>query len=256
MKAWLAMVLVIASGSARAQAVLDLTPSTDLAFQRGAVETFAERDYRRNLEILGERGLLDRDPRLLARLAPLMARVAAASAIENPASASLRWEIHTCRKCGESASAMAGGKRLVGEEFVADRALGDDELGFVLAHEAGHVVAEHTREFATVARYFLDNGLKREYWDIQRELDGSFRAQLRMAFVFARQEEEADRIGFVLGAHAGFAPEAMLTLLGKLGAEPASSGFGSHPTGERRLEQARAMLATAQAVHERRIASR
>ena len=33
-----------------------------------------------------------------------------------------------------------------------------------------------TREFAGAARYFVDNGLGREYWDIQRELDASLPA--------------------------------------------------------------------------------
>lgn len=59
--------------------------------------------------------------------------------------------------------------------------LSEDELGFLLAHEMAHVLCEHTREFATAARYFVDNGLDREYWDIQRELDASLLAKLPSA---------------------------------------------------------------------------
>lgn len=245
------ILLLIASGAALSQPVLDLQAGADdLAFQREAVEAFAERAYGYRIDELRAAGKLDRDPVLVARLGAALRRVAAAAAAEQPAAASIPWEVHTCRACGESASAMAGGKLLVGEEFLAAHKITGDEMAYVLAHEAGHVLAQHTRELASVARYFVDNGLHREYWDIQRELDASFAAQLHMAFVSARQEEEADRIGFVLGARAGFAPRAMLSLLAKLELDAAGgvSSFGSHPSGARRLALAAAMLGTAEAV--------
>jgi Zn-dependent protease with chaperone function len=252
MRHWLGFLLVIASGAALAQPVLDLQDTTnDLAFKREAVEAFAGRAYRARLTDLASHADLDRDPALLARLRTLMTRIAEAAAVEDPASGPIAWELHTCRSCGESAAAMAGGKILVGEEFLAAHHLSDDEAGFVLAHEAAHVLAQHTRELATVARYFVDNGLHREYWDIQRELDASFGAQLHLAFVSARQEEEADRIGFVLGARAGLEPAAMMTLLAKLDASDAP-GFGSHPGGKRRLELAAAVLPAARIIQQQR----
>jgi predicted Zn-dependent protease len=152
------------------------------------------------------------------------------------------WEVHTCHACDESASAMAGGKLLVGEDFIARLGLSDDELAFLLAHEMAHVLAEHTREFATAARYFVDNGLRREYWDIQRELDDSLPVQYRMAFVSVQQELEADFIGCILGARAGFDPGAMLTLLEKLHPPTDSAAPSSHPGREARAEQAATML--------------
>jgi predicted Zn-dependent protease len=72
---------------------------------------------------------------------------------------------------------------------------------------------------------------------------------LRMSAVSAQQELDADYVGFILGAHAGFDPRAMLTLLEKLGG--GTSFFGTHPTDERRMKQARDMLETA-----RRLAAR
>jgi predicted Zn-dependent protease len=253
MRAFLAILLVVASGAATAQPVLDLpNGADDLAFRREAVEAFAERAYRHRIDELRSAGKLDRDPALIARLDGFMKRIAPAAVVEQPAASVIAWEVHTCRECGESASAMAGGKLLVGEEFLAAHKLSGDEVAYVLAHEAGHVLAQHTRELASVARYFVDNGLHREYWDIQRELDGSFAAQLHMAFVSARQEEEADRIGFVLGARAGFEPRAMLSLLAKLERDAGgASGFGSHPSGTRRLALAAGMLGTAEAVFDR-----
>src|SRR5215831_5373245 len=256
MRVFLGMLLVIASGAALAQPVLDLQEvADDLAFKREAVEAFAARAYRHRIDELRAAGKLDRDPELLLRLERMVRRIAVAAIAEQPAAASVAWEVHTCRDCGESASAMAGGKLLVGEEFLAARKLTGDEMAYVLAHEVGHVLAQHTRELATVARYFVDNGLHREYWDIQHELDASFAAQLHMAFVSARQEEEADRIGFVLGARAGFEPRAMLSLLAKLERAGDSSGFGSHPSSTARLALAAGMLGMAEAVYDQGVAA-
>ena len=49
------------------------------------------------------------------------------------------------------------------------------------------MLAEHTREFATTARFFVGNGRNREYGDIQNELDESFVVNLRMAPVYAQK---------------------------------------------------------------------
>jgi predicted Zn-dependent protease len=112
------------------------------------------------------------------------------------------------------------------------------------------VLAEHTRAFATAARYFADNGLARDYWDIQHELDESVPLMLRTKSLSAQQELEADHIGFILGAHAGFVPEAMLSLLQKLRSTQGSL-LGTHPSDDERARQARATLETA-----RRLAAR
>jgi predicted Zn-dependent protease len=248
MRVLLAIVMFVASGLAGAQALLEF--HDDLAFRRDSVDKFAERAYRARIESLAAADHLDRDAALVDRLRSIAKRIGAAAAIERPDLPAPHWEIHTCRDCGEQASAMAGGRILVGEEFVSNLALTDDELAYVVAHEAGHALAEHTREFASIARYFMDNGVRREYWDIQRELDNSFVVQLRMAFVSEQQEEEADYIGFILGARAGFTPDAMISLLDKLGSMP-SQGFGTHPTAAHRLDQARAMLGTARTLYAR-----
>jgi predicted Zn-dependent protease len=249
MKSALAVLALVACAPfARAGELLDFRE--DLAFRPEAVESFAARNYVERLESLRRDGRLDGDAVLLGRLDSAFRRVIAAARDERPDAARMSWEIHTCRDCDENAAALAGGRLLFGEEFAARLALTDDELAFLLAHEMAHVLCEHTREMATAARYFLDNGLHREYWDIQHELDGSIGAQFRVAFVAQEQELEADRVGFILGARAGYEPEAMLSLLGKLEGEDAASA--THPERASRLAQARTMLQTARILQERR----
>ena len=244
----LAAALLIAPALAGAQPVLEFRD--DLAFSASEINALAAQEFAARLRELARAGQLDRDPETGSRLHRILRRLQDAAAYERPSAALLAWDIHTCSGCDESASAMAGGKLLVSADFVSERALTDDELAYLLAHEMAHVLAEHTREFSTIARFFLGNGLKRAYDDIHQELAEDLPVNLRMGPDYVQQELEADYIGFVLGARAGFAPDAMLSLLGKLrtGDRPL---LGTHPTDAQRVAHVRAMLEMG-----RRLASR
>jgi len=241
----LMVLTLIAPLPVAAQPVLDLARAHH--FAAPLVDASAIRGYQARIAALAAQGRLDTDAALLARLRGLLGRLAAAARFEQPDSAAIEWEIHTCGRCPENASAMAGGKLLVGEAFVAGLGASDAELAFLLGHEMGHVLAEHTREFASVARYFLDNGRERDYEDIQQELDTSLPVALRMADIAVQQEHEADFIGLVLGARAGHPPEAMLAMLGKLGGG-SRSGFSLHPAAAERLERMAGLLETARRI--------
>lgn len=227
----------------------------DLAFRSETVNAVAARAYHQRIDELRSDGRLDVDGALLDRLHRIMNRLLPAAEYERPGARRIDWEVHVCRRCDENASAMAGGKLLVGEEFIAGIAPSDDELAFLLAHEMSHVLAEHTREFATMARYFLGNGLHRDYEDIQQDLDQSVEVQLRMAPAYAQQELEADYMGMVLGARSGFDPRAMIGLLSKLHSD-GNGMFGFHPDEARRLAQARAMQETARLLRQRGVPGR
>ena len=248
MKHLIASLLLALPGLAGAQALLDFR--SDLAFSETEVDALAAQEYRERLRALERKGELDRDPALLRRLEDILPSLRHAAAYERPDSARLAWEVHVCSGCDESASAMAGGKLLVSADFVARLALDDGELAYLLAHEMAHVLAEHTREFATLARAFVGNGFKRGYADIGEQLAQDLSVNLRMKPAYDQQELEADYMGFVLGAHAGFAPEAMLGLLGKLHGDSRSL-LGTHPADAERLRRARAVLETARILAER-----
>jgi predicted Zn-dependent protease len=248
MRRLLAAALLAASGSAAAGPLLDFR--NDLAFSSAEVNALAAKDYAARLRALARAGQLDRDAALGERLQRILPRLHDAALYERPSTARLAWEIHTCSGCDENASAMAGGKLLVSSDFVAQLALSDDELAYLLAHEMAHVLAEHTREFATTARFFVGNGRARNFADIQHELDESLPANLRLNHEYEQEELEADYIGFVLGARAGFAPDAMPSLLKKLRTE-GTPLLGSSTIDARRAHQARVMLDMA-----RRIAAR
>ena len=247
-KALLAAVLFTLPGLAWGQRVLEF--DHDFAFSAAEVNTLAARAYGARLRTLALAGKLDPDPALKARLQRIAPRLIRAAVYEHPAAARLEWEIHACRQCDENASAMAGGKLLISAGMVRRLELTDDELAYLLAHEMAHVLAQHTREFVTVARYFVDNGLRRDYRDISSELSWSFPVMIRMHPVYVQQELEADYIGFVLGAQAGFRPEAMISLRKKLGGGGATV-LATHPSEAQRLAQAHSMLESARRLYAR-----
>jgi predicted Zn-dependent protease len=245
MKILLTAMLVVMPDFCAAQRLLDFR--NDLAFEPATIEALAEHTYRARLQTLDADGRLDANGQLRDHLHGLIIRIAEAARFERPESAMIEWEIHTCRRCGENASAMAGGKLLVGEEFIAELAPTDDELGYMLAHEMGHVIAEHARESATTARFLLGNGRSRDYEDLRSELDESLVANLRLAPLYAQQEFEADYIGLVLGARTGFDPEAMPRLLRKLRSD-AGSAFAMHPSEDERIRRVETMLEMARRI--------
>jgi predicted Zn-dependent protease len=237
-------------GFSAAQGLLDFRK--DLAFDATTVESVAERAYRSRLRTLAADDRLDTDLVLLARVRGILARLRIAGEFERPDTDAVAWEIHTCRRCNENASAMAGGKLLIGEEFIAGLALTDDELAYMVAHEMAHVLAEHTREFATTARFFVSNGQNRHYGDIQKELDESIVVNMRMAPVYNMQEFEADYMGFILGARSGYDPEAMLRMLIKLHMRAGSDAgpFGLHPDALERILRVQAVGQAMRRVYE------
>jgi predicted Zn-dependent protease len=219
----------------------------DLAFSEQEVVRVTEAIYRQRVDALRHAGALDRDAALAARGRTILGRLVAAAEIERPGTARQAWELHVSDSPSDNAAAMAGGKLLVSAPFVRALGLDDDELACLLAHEVAHVVAEHARESATAALAFVPKRRYRSYGDVQDELDSSLSLALKLQHVQAAQELEADFIGVVLAARAGYDPAAMLSLLRKLGEEDEPAIVRTHAPASERLAQARRTLSIARA---------
>lgn len=241
------LALVLAAAPAFASAQL-FEFRRDLAFSEQEVVKASEAAYRARLATLETADALDLDRGLAEHARTVLARLVAAAEVERPGSAALPWEIHVSHAPGDNALAMAGGKLLVSAPFVRSLVLDDDELACLLAHEVAHVVAEHARESATAALAFVPKRRYRSYVDVQDELDSSLSLALKLQHVQAAQELEADFIGTVLAARAGYDPAAMLSLLRKLGEEEGPSIVRTHAPASERLAQARRTLPIARAV--------
>lgn len=116
--------------------------------------------------------------------------------------------------------ALMGNRILVSREFMDDS--GDNELGFVFAHEMGHVVLGHLPQ--RYAALIADAG-----GDVIRWTQVARYAKLEWP-LYRKEEFEADRYGYTLAAKAGFDARAGAYIaLSHLTPDP------QHPTPEERL---------------------
>lgn len=182
----------------------------------------AHAQYRRILEVLAAAQRLDGDQALLERVRRILMGLARAAAATDPATAEWEWEAHITNDPGVDALCVAGGKVLIGSGFVARLELDDAELATLIAHEAGHAIADH--------RHPAPSG--------PMEMDVSER--LRLLDIAFRREREADETGMRLAHRAGWPAEGIVRFYEKLAASQAQATYSStHPHAASRLEHAR-----------------
>ncbi|KAI3944424.1 hypothetical protein MKW98_006585 [Papaver atlanticum] len=124
---------------------------------------------------------------------------------------------------------MPGGKIVVFTGLL-DRFKSDAEIATILAHEVGHVVARHAAESISHAMWFVILlVLLVQYVDISL-LTGSLGKPLGEAYkyllqlpVSRRNEKEADYIGLLLLASAGYDPRG-------------APKYSTHPPGKKRAQ--------------------
>ena len=107
------------------------------------------------------------------------------------------------------------------------KTLDDDEVAAIVGHEIAHVAANHRFEFAAhvkLSKLAGSKSVKREHFE--------------HAFGY-KQEEEADRIGILYAALAGYAPNAAVNVWNKLHDDNAHILMRSHPVSSARMHAAR-----------------
>lgn len=168
--------------------------------------------------------------------------------------ASYEWEFNLVDDPEVNAWAMPGGKVAVyrGLLGVADT---PSQLAAVMGHEVAHVVARHGNErlsqglLAQMGGMALSAALTNRPQQTQELWMKAFGAgtQLGVILPFSRlQEREADRLGLIFMAMAGYDPNSALTVWEKMAQR---SGGGSvpgflstHPTDRQRIEEIRSHL--------------
>lgn len=182
------------------------------------------------------------------RLERLFARLVVVARTQSPRARSLHWSLTVLQLPDLEAMALPGGQVLIGEPFVDRRTRSDEALAFVLAHEMAHSILEHERQALTFARMLLPRHVPRSVRDVYSELDFNFGLLKSMEWVLQQGEFEADELGLLLAATAGFAPERQLDFITSAAAEDDASPplVATHPAINARLEALRARLPLAQ----------
>jgi predicted Zn-dependent protease len=136
-------------------------------------------------------------------------------------------------------------------------ATSDDELAIVMGHEAAHAIARHGGERMSRAMAVeIAAGILNETGQVNPELvDGVLAGYGALGeTAFSRNEEaEADQIGIMIAADAGYDPRAAVTFWKKMsalgGAKPPEF-LATHPSDEKRAARLEALMPRALTVYE------
>jgi predicted Zn-dependent protease len=192
------------------------------------------------------------DPELQARLDRVGAKVAAASGRPD-----LAWDFVVFDRPEINAFVLPNGK--VGAfRGLMELARDDDELGGVLGHEVGHILARHPAERVSqqlavqvgvgLVEALLAGG---EYGEHAGQIAGALGmgAMYGVILPYSRSHElEADRLGVELMARAGMDPRGAVRFFERLAAEGAGQGappevLSTHPADAARIAALREAIA-------------
>ncbi|KAH7670741.1 Peptidase M48 domain-containing protein [Dioscorea alata] len=162
----------------------------------------------------------------------------------------LNWEVLVVKNSKVNAYCMPGGKIVIFTGLL-DHLRTDAEIATVIGHEIAHVIASHhaekvTRELAfVVVRLILLH-----FCDIGYIPDAMYKLLLQLPFS-RRMEKEADYIGLLLMASAGYDPHVAPSVYEKLGQIKKKSRphyISTHPSPKERAE----LLSQAEVMEEAR----
>lgn len=163
----------------------------------------------------------------------------------------MQWEVNIVKSKDINAFCMPGGKIVVYTglaDMIGNGQGSDDEIAAVIGHEIAHAVARHANERVSRAQLQSMGGqLLGSILGGSNSLAGSVVGQLyglgsqaAVALPFNRKQElEADKMGMVLMAIAGYNPQYAVSLWQKMerNSSGASNSFWStHPSEAKRIQ--------------------
>lgn len=196
------------------------------------------------------------DPAANARVRRVGERIAKAVGDQLPGA---KWEFVVFESKDINAFALPGGKVGVytGLLTVAES---DDQLAIVMGHEIGHVIARHGAERMTQAMTIAGIGLvgavvaDQKYGAETRNIFLASYGGLTTAGVVLphsrRNESEADRMGLVYAARAGYDPRAAVVFWqrmaqakdGAKGGAKLPAWLSTHPSDQQRIADLQALM--------------
>ena len=206
------------------------------------VNQAAAGEYQKVLAEARQKGVLDRDAALVARVRNVAARLIPHTGAFRSDAPGWAWETHVISDNQLNAWAMPGGKMMVYSGLVQKLSLSDDELAAIMGHEIAHSLREHARErmsqeMATQTLVGVGGALL-GLGETGQQL-AAMAANVGVTLPHSRgHETEADRIGVELAARAGYNPHAAVSVWQKMLQAGGSGGpqfLSTHPSPATRL---------------------
>lgn len=219
--------------------------------------------FNSTLSELREQGVpINQDPVRTAQLRDMLDRISAVSDLPN-----LPYEVALIHTNIVNAMAAPGGKIMVYEGlWDPERGLvrDDDELAAVMAHEIAHVNCRHSTKAMTrnmLPSLMLMGGAAiaqaKDRPEIAQALSGAFILYngIWVTRYSRRDEIEADTVGLMYMARAGYDPRAAVRIWERAAqhrgpVDPVTSIFSTHPPDQARLDNLRRHLPQAMALYE------
>ncbi len=246
------------AGPAAAQADAECQRSVfTKAVSADQIEHAAGQQYQQMLQqAASQRGLAPADNAQLQRLRYIAKRIIPFTAGCNPRSQQWRWDVNLIGDQQLNAFCMPGGKIAFYYGILAKLRLDDDEVAMIMGHEVAHALLEHARERmgkTMATRGAIELGAALFGLGGAGTTLANMGGQL-LALKFSRSDEsEADALGLVLAAKAGYRPGAGVTLWQKMLAANKNAPpqwMSTHPSGDSRIKDIESRLARLDPVYE------
>lgn len=172
----------------------------------------------------------------------------------------MQWEVNVVNSPEVNAFCMPGGKIVVYTglvSLVGNSAQSDAELATVIGHEIAHALARHSSErlsnamLQNIGGQILGAAVADKSQMLQMVINQAYGlgAQTLVTLPFGRKQEyEADKIGLVLMALAGYHPSSAITLWEKMAKQSGgvqNEFMSTHPSEANRIKAIQAYIPTA-----------
>lgn len=208
--------------------------------------------YRQAISAEKTKGTLDTTSPTAKRIHQIFNKMVPYARQYNQTGVPFDWEISVIKSNEVNAWAMPGGKMVFYTGLVNKLNLTDDEIAVVMGHEMSHALLEHGKNQAnrqtavSIAAALAVGALASQGISSSQDLVGGI-ADLGIMKPFSRSaESEADEMGLMLSAQAGFNPQAAPHLWDKMqkmsGSGNVPTIFSTHPSdGDRKAHLERLM---------------
>ena len=208
------------------------------------VEGSAQQQYAQLVGQARSQGALapDNHPQV-ERLRYIAARIVPLTPACNERAKNWKWEVNLLGSKQINAFCMPGGKIAFFSGILSTLKLNDDEVAMIMGHEVAHALLEHARERMAKSggtELLLRGGAALLGLGGLGDLAAQGASGLASLQFGRSDESEADALGLVLAAKAGYDPRAGVTLWQKMGVATGGKAppqwLSTHPAGSNRIK--------------------